>query len=131
MTRGRRPSSSVAVPDADAPIDVLLHFATGTYFGYDRHGGAEGLAHLAKTAAHRWAQDRQAPDRLGPARAALFHEARRWHHFGTRPHSEAEDYIRALVARVAELSGGHVRRDRGGVGMWLRRAWNRLTARRG
>lgn len=126
-----RPSTSVAVPSPDAPVEVLLHFGASTYFGHDRHGGPEGLAQLANAAAHRWAQDRSLPDRLGPARAALFFEARRWHHFGTRPHSEAEDYIRALVARVAELSGGQVRRDSEGVRMWLRRGWNRRTRRRG
>lgn len=121
--------SHVAVPPADGPIEILLQFGVGTYFAYDRHGGVEGLTNVAKAAAHRWAQDRQLPDRLGLARAALFHEARRWHHFGTRPHSEAEDYIRALVARVAELSGGKVRSDRPGIRMWLRQGWNRVIRR--
>lgn len=125
----RRSTRRVAVPSPDAPIDVLLQFGTGTYFGYDRHGGAEGLARLAGAAEHRWKQEGVLPERLRPARAALFFEARRWRHFGTRPHSESEEYMRALVARIAELSDGHVRQDRRGLRMWLRRAWRRLTRR--
>lgn len=119
-----------AVPDADEPLDVLFRFASMTYFGYDRHGGVEALSRFATAVADRWEQDGELARSLAEARAALFYEARRWHHFGQAPDAMSEAYIRALVARVAELSGGTVPMDREGPAIWLERAWNRWRALR-
>jgi hypothetical protein len=113
-----------AVPAADASLDTIFEFAM-TYFGYDRHGGVDDLAFWANFTADHWQRERQLPARAGEARAALFYEARRWHHFGDTPDAESEAYIRALLTQIAELSGGTVAVDREGPAMWLRRFRNR------
>jgi hypothetical protein len=121
------PMPQTAVPGADEPLDVLFRFASMTYFGYDRHGGVEVLSRFATVVADRWELHGELPGSLAEARAALFYEARRWHHFGQAPDAMSEAYIRALVARVAELSGGTVPVDREGPTIWLKRARNRWS----
>jgi hypothetical protein len=36
--------ANVSVPDANATLDEVMHFATMAYFGYDRYGGVDGFA---------------------------------------------------------------------------------------
>ena len=90
--------AKVPVPDAGGPLDAILQFASTTYFGYDRHGGVEALGVLAGSAAKRWTDGRELPSQLNEARAALFFEARLWHHIGDEPDPSSEAYIRALRA---------------------------------
>lgn len=47
------------VPAVEAPLDVIFRFASTTYFGYDRHGGVEGLSRFANAAADQWQLDRR------------------------------------------------------------------------
>jgi hypothetical protein len=79
-----------------------------TYDGYRRHGGFAGAADIANEALAAWREDGALPDDLTSARAALFFEQRRWRHFGDSPDPESLEYLRALVARIGELSGGRV-----------------------
>ena len=120
--------AKVPVPDAAAPLGTILEFASMTYFGYDRHGGVEPLEVLANRAAECWANGRQLPSGLNEARAALFFEARRWHHFGQEPDPLSERYLRALVRHISTLSHGAVLADREGPAMWLRRVINRIRS---
>jgi len=48
------------------------------------------------------------PGDLDTARAALFFEQRRFHHFGSDPTGNDALYVRTLLGRIAELSGGTV-----------------------
>lgn len=120
----------VEVPPEDAPLESLFRFASSTYFGYDRHGGVEGLGHLANAIARAWTDGGRLPDDLLALRGALFFESRRWHHFGYEPDPAAEAYVRALVAMIRQLSGGSVRPDHEGPVMWLRRGINLLRGSR-
>lgn len=121
--------AKVPVPDAAAPLGTILEFASMTYFGYDRHGGVEALGVLANRAAECWANGRELPRGLNEARAALFFEARRWHHLGLEPDPLSQEYLRALVRHVSALSHGAVLTDRDGPAMWLRRVINRMRSR--
>ena len=120
--------AKVPVPDAEAPLRIILHFASTTYPGYDRHGGVEALGVLGNSAAECWADRRELPGELNEARAALFFEARRWHHLGDEPDALSESYIRALVGRILTLSGSAVFADREGPAMWLRRFMNHVKS---
>ncbi|HEX7277281.1 MAG TPA: hypothetical protein VF244_07885 [Acidimicrobiales bacterium] len=118
--------ASVEVPLEDAPLESVLRFAANTYFGYERHGGVQGLSHLGNAVASAWTDDGRLPGDLPSLRAALFFESRRWHHLGHEADPAAEAYVRVLVAKIRQLSGGSVRADHEGPGMWLRRGINRL-----
>jgi hypothetical protein len=98
---------SIPVPDSSAPWFDIWEFAL-TYNGYDRHGGFDGMAKIGNRAQRDWARRGTLPKGLGMARAALFFEQRRYHHFGTDPEDEDERYVRALLGRIAELGGGVV-----------------------
>lgn len=103
--------SAVRVPASDAPLSEVMQFATTTYFGYDRHGGVEGLGALANSSIELWRQSRSLPSSVQLIRASLFFESRRWHHYGYSPDDEAEAYMRALVEKLHVLSGGAVNAD--------------------
>ncbi len=104
----------------------IFRFGSTTYFGYDRHGGVAGLAAVADAVRDGWDRSGEVPGDLRRLRAALFFEARRWHHYGSEPDPAAETYVRALLEGIRRLSGGSVRSDQGRVLMRLRRALNRL-----
>ena len=99
--------STVEVSPAGAPLDEVWRLAL-TFDGYGGPGGFEGAAEVANTSRARWAADGTLPDALVEARRALFFEQRRWRHFGVDPGEADERYVRALVERVRELSGGRV-----------------------
>lgn len=97
----------VAVPPSDAPWEAIWRFARSGD-AYETRGGFEPLAALANSAVERWGTDASLPDNLDDARAALFFEQRRYHHVGEHPTGEDERYVRALVARIGELSVGSI-----------------------
>jgi hypothetical protein len=111
----------IAVPADDAPLQEVMQFATTSYFGYDRHGGVEGLAAIANPALDAWRHFQRLPESESAVRASLFFESRRWHHFGSPPDDEGEAYVRALVSRLRDLSGGSVEADREGLIWRIRR----------
>jgi hypothetical protein len=100
--------AAVPLPPDDADIDGIFRFATSTYAGYDIHGGVHGLASLANPIADRWRENGTLPGEVDEVRAALFFEARRWHHYGYQPDDEAERYVRALLGQLRVMSAGAV-----------------------
>jgi hypothetical protein len=110
-----------AVPADDAPLQEVMQFATMSYFGYDRHGGVEGLAAVANPALDAWRELQQFPESENAVRASLFFESRRWHHSGYPPDDEAEAYMRALVSQLRTLAGDSVKADRDGLSWRIRR----------
>ncbi len=117
--------SAVRVPASDASLSDVMQFATFTYFGYDRHGGVEGLGALANSSLEQWRQTRSLPSSVQLIRASLFFESRRWHHYGYPPDEEAEAYMRALVEKLRDLSGGSVKADDESVVWRIRRRLHR------
>lgn len=100
--------AAVPLPPDNADIHDIFRFATSTYAGYDLHGGVEGLAGLANPIVDGWREDGALPGEVDNIRAALFFEARRWHHYGYEPDDEAERYVRALLGQLRDLSAGVV-----------------------
>jgi hypothetical protein len=96
--------SDILVPSEDVPLRDIWRFAL-TYNGYDRH---KNVGNLANKCSRRWSVDNSLPPDLATARAALFYEQRRYHHFGSGPSSSEEQYIRALVGHIRDLSDGTV-----------------------
>lgn len=116
----------VAVPADDAPMLEVLQFASTSYFGYDRHGGVEQLAAMAKESFETWTVHRVLPGSLAGIRAALFFESRRWHFIGDSPDVESETYIRALVSQLRVLGGCTIKPDRDSPCWRIRRQLRRL-----
>ena len=102
------PTSGIPVPDPTAPWWQLAEFAL-TFNGYTRFGGFDRLANTANAAAEAWHNRRALPATLDEARGSLFFEQRRHRHLGSDPRGASLDYVRALVQRIHDLSGGTVR----------------------
>jgi hypothetical protein len=97
----------IAVPGEDADWYEVWEFAL-TYNAYERHRGSSGAAAIGNGAAARWRERGVLPRQLPIARAALFFEQRRYHHFGHVPDGEDARYVRALLRHIRKLSGGSI-----------------------
>lgn len=111
MTSSTDEPEPILVPAENASWDEIWTFAL-SYNGYERSGSLDAAADIARANSERWHRDRNMTDDLATARTALFFEQRshRWAG-GDRPddwEEHAGPYIRALVARIHELSGGTV-----------------------
>jgi hypothetical protein len=119
----------IDVPARDAPIRELWEFAN-TYHAYQRRGGLPEAQRVGLQAWQRWEQDRALPASLDEARTALFFQARAQHFGGDTAAEGVQDdtyeFVRALVQRINELSGGSVIADRHGA---VFRLWHALTRR--
>jgi hypothetical protein len=100
-------SNPIPVPDANTTWHEVWLFAL-TYNAYDRNGGFDGAADIGKKARGVWAQLGVLPGDLDTARAALFFEQRRYHHFGSSPEGDDAQYVHALLKHIAELGSGSV-----------------------
>lgn len=103
-------STDIPVPGPTAPWWQLAEFAL-TFDGYARFGGFKGLSHMANAAARAWHHRRSLPATLDEARGWLFFEQRRHRHLDSDPRGADLDYVRALVQRIHDLSGGAVERQ--------------------
>ncbi len=95
----------IPVPAPDAEWHEIWRFAH-TYNGYERHG--KNVGDMANALSKRWQASGGLPESLDTLRAALFFEARRFRHYGTDPADDGAEYVRQLVSRIRELSGGSV-----------------------
>jgi hypothetical protein len=97
---------TIVVPESDALWWQVWEFAL-SYNAYDRQG-FERAAQIGNAVLEQWKARSELPSDLDTARAALFFEQRRFHHFGTDPTAENERYVRSLVERIRDLCGGRV-----------------------
>jgi 5-methylcytosine-specific restriction enzyme subunit McrC len=104
------PTNGIPVPPPTAPWWQLAEFAL-TFDGYKRFGGFDPLSDMANAAAKAWHNRRALPATLDEARGSLFFEQRRHRHMDSDPQGESLDYVRALVRRIHDLSGGAVERE--------------------
>ncbi|MGY1621047.1 McrC family protein [Geodermatophilus sp. SYSU D00965] len=103
-------TASVPVPDPTAPWWQLEEFAL-TFDGYAKFGGFDRLSNMANAAAKAWHDRGTLPATLEEARGSLFFEQRRHRHLDSYPRGTSLDYVRALVQRIHDLSGGTVERQ--------------------
>jgi hypothetical protein len=74
-------------------------------------GGFDRLSDMANVAARDWHETGAVPATLDEARGSLFFEQRRHCHMDIEPRGAALNYVRALVQRIHDLSGGAVERQ--------------------
>jgi len=106
-----RRAQLVPVPSADAGLGEILTFAVETFLGEERFGGADGLGRLASGARSTWDRSGRVADSMLVVRGLLFWEATRWRRSGAPLDESTEVYVRALVAKLNDLSvfsGGRV-----------------------
>lgn len=90
------------VPRPTADLDEIFRFAF-SYDGYKEAGSSEACAEIAN-ARHQGTLD--------DLRTCLFFEQRRWRHLGYDPGEGDLEYIRGLVAQIAERVSQPRRREK-------------------
>lgn len=96
----------VRVPDPDAELDVMWHFALSIN-GYDT-ADITDLAEAEQAIRDNWDRGRGLPDELLELRLALFFLQRQHRHWGSDPDLDTDRYLRAIVGKISELGGGYV-----------------------
>ena len=107
-------ADEIIVPSEGAGWAEIWKFAV-IYNGYARLGREESVR-VGRTTWKRWLDERQLPDDLQTARAALFFEQRGSNHRAHDPDDldkvvgnasvSAAAYVRSLVGTIRRLSGG-------------------------
>ena len=92
--------ASVGVPRRGDPWEVVSDFA----LSYDGYGYWDDLHELAKRVLQRWTRFRSLPATLDELRGCLFHEQRRWHHFGEDPSGRSAEYMWTIIDAIAALA---------------------------
>lgn len=106
-------SDFVVVPDPSCSVYDIHRFAL-TFDGYGR-GGFVPAAETANAALSEWYDSRTLPDDLDELRTCLFFEQRRHRHMDSGfggPADPNEPYLRAVLEKIREVSGGRVRDER-------------------
>ncbi len=86
------------IPQRGDGWDLVSVFA----LSYDGNAYWDDLGALAHDTMQQWTRDRVLPRGLPELRASLFHEQRRWHHFGEEPRGRSGEYVWALVDAIAD-----------------------------
>jgi hypothetical protein len=55
-----------------------------------------------------WDDDETLPNDLDNCRTVLFFEQRRFRHLDGQPEGDDDRFVRAILGRIRDLSGGHV-----------------------
>jgi hypothetical protein len=91
------------VPQRGDTWDVVSAFA----LSYDGNAYWDGLGALAHDSTQQWTRHHVLPQGLHELRASLFHEQRRWHHFGSEPRGRSAEYVWALLDAIAAQVSTH------------------------
>jgi hypothetical protein len=106
-------SGFVDVPGPACSVLEIHRFAL-TFDGYAR-GGFVAAAEVANPALSNWFADGSLPEDLDELRTCLFFEQRRHRHMDSGfggPADPNEPYLRALIEKIREVSGGRVKNER-------------------
>ena len=79
-----------------------------TYNGYIRNGDFDVVSGIDERVRLSWERDASLPDEIGICRATLFFEQRLFRDLDTEPSGSDDRFIRAVLERIRELSGGEV-----------------------
>ena len=100
-----QPPTDIPVPSPRARWNTIWHFALSVN-GYEAYDG--DLAELEGLVRAQWDQSRSFPEDVATLRYALFFLQRSFRWNEAIPEGDDAVYVRAVVARIAELSGGAV-----------------------
>jgi hypothetical protein len=103
----RHEAGTITVPESDAPWQRVWSFAL-TWNAYDRLGGFHAVASQASDVKARWQRSGELPNDLETVRTALFLAQRSYRHSGEEPSGQGADYVRGLLDKIRDLSGGAV-----------------------
>ncbi|MFE3759491.1 DUF262 domain-containing protein [Nocardia tengchongensis] len=95
------------VPADDAGEQAFIEFAH-TYNGFDGYGGPEQLGELVRGVREAHGRTRALPDNLPLLRSCLFYEVRAHRHGGDAVPFDSNEFVRALISRIREVSRGSV-----------------------
>ncbi|MEV6073434.1 hypothetical protein AB0L82_43390 [Nocardia sp. NPDC052001] len=96
-----------SVPPDDGDEQQFIEFAH-TYNGYVIFGNAEDLAAAVRTVRVAWDETGELPSDPDLLRGSLFLEVRSHRHRGDEEPFNELAFVRALVGRIREVSGGSV-----------------------
>jgi len=100
-------NETISVPESDAPWQDIWPFAL-SWNAYDRLGDFDSVAAVANDVSQAWRRSGELPHDLNDVRTALFFEQRSYRHSDQMPSGRGADYVRSLLDRIRELSGGMV-----------------------
>ena len=98
----------IEVPSPDAPWWLEINEFALTYNAYDRHGDIDIVATIDQQVREAWFHDATLPDDLEVCRTTLFFEQRRLRHLDAEPFGDDLLFVRAVLGRIRDLSGGRV-----------------------
>jgi hypothetical protein len=79
-----------------------------TFNGYNRNGDFDVVSRIDEKVRQAWDLDATLPDELDICRTTLFFEQRRYRHLVAEPAGNDDRFIRAILGRIRDLSGGQV-----------------------
>jgi len=87
------------IPDRGDSWDAVSSFS----LSYDGYAYWDDVSELATRCIRAWTRDHTLPGSIDEARACLFYEQRRWHHFGEDPNGRGAQYVWALLDTLRSL----------------------------
>ena len=96
----------ISVPDPQADWPTIWHFALSIN-GYETEDISK-LAEREELVQQMWENRKLMPDDLLELRLVLFMLQRQHHFWGYDPDEVSAPFVRAVVAQIAEVSGGAV-----------------------
>ena len=101
-------NSHIEVPGPDANWWTEINEFALTYNAYSRGGDFDSVARIGQEVRQNWDRDATLPIDIEVCRTALFFEQRRFRHLDAEPVGVDDLYVRSIVMRIRDLSGGRV-----------------------
>jgi hypothetical protein len=100
--------SYIRVPGPDARWWTEINEFALTYNAYNRNGDFDFVAEIVRRVRQSWDHDATLPDDLEICRTTLFFEQRRFRHLDTELVGDDDRFVRAILGRIRDPSGGQV-----------------------
>jgi len=79
-----------------------------TYNAFSRQGDFDFVADIDVRARQAWDNEETLPNDLEICRTILFFEQRRFRHLDAEPANDDDRFVREILGRIRDLSGGEV-----------------------
>ena len=98
----------IEVPGPDARWWTEINEFALTYNAYNRQGDFDFVASIEERVRQAWDHDATLPNDLETCRTVLFFDQRRFRHLDAEPEGNDDRFVRAILGRIRDLSGGRV-----------------------